>query len=59
MEYNRTKGIPSRVICFALIFTRVMSIIRYIGVDFQFGLLHLVRYNGVSLYRGLVPYTLL
>ena len=48
-----------------------MTFIRYIGVDFKFGLLDCVRYNGdfvitgISLYRGslyrgsAVPYILL
>ena len=40
------KGFSSLLVCFAFIFfCRVMTSIRYIGVDFTFGLLECVRYN--------------
>ena len=39
------KGFSSLLICFAFIFCRVITIIRYIGVDITFGLLDCVRYN--------------
>ena len=38
-------SVSSLLVCFAFIFCRVMPIIRYIGVDFTFGLLDCVRYN--------------
>ena len=40
-------------------FSRVMTFICYIGVDFKFGLLDCVRITGIALYRGSVPYILL
>ena len=41
----KVKGFSSLLVCFAFIFCRVMTFIRYIGVDFTFGLLDCVRYN--------------
>ena len=41
----KDKGFSSLLVCFAFIFYRVMTSIRYIGVDFTFGLLDCVRYN--------------
>ena len=41
----KAKGLSSLLVCFAFIFCRVMAFIRYIGVDFTFGLLDCVRYN--------------
>ena len=41
----KVKGFSSLLVYFAFIFCRVMTIIRYIGVDFTFGLLDCVRYN--------------
>ena len=41
----KVKGFSSVLVCFAFIFCRVMIFIRYIGVDFKFGLLDCVRYN--------------
>ena len=41
----KVKGFASPLVCFAFIFCRVMTSIRYIGVDFTFGLLDCVRYN--------------
>ena len=69
-SYYKVKGISSLLVCFAFIFCRVMTFIRYVGVDFTFGLLDCVRYNEDlvitrtslyrgSLYRGSVPYILL
>ena len=43
MEYNRIKGFPSLLICFAFNFRRVIIFICYIGVDFKFGLLECVH----------------
>ena len=40
------KSLSSLFVCSAFIFCRVLSFIRYIGVDFTFGLLDCVRYNG-------------
>ena len=39
------KGFSSLLVCFAFMFCRVMTFIRYIGVDFTFGLLDSVHYN--------------
>ena len=41
----KVKRFSSLLVCFAFIFCLVMTIIRYIGVDFTFGLLDCVRYN--------------
>ena len=41
----KVKGFPSLLVCFAFIFCRVMTFVRYIGVDFSFELLDCVRYN--------------
>ena len=41
--YN-IKGFSSLLVCLAFIFCRVMTFIRYIGLDFTFGLLDCVRY---------------
>ena len=41
----KVKGFPSLLVCFASIFCSVMTFIRYIGVDFTFGLLDCVRYD--------------
>ena len=41
----KVKGFSSLLVCFAFIFCRVMTFIRYIGVDFTFGFLDCVRYN--------------
>ena len=41
----KVKRFSSLLVCFAFIFCRVMTFIRYIGVDFTFGLLDYVRYN--------------
>ena len=42
----KVKGFSSLLVCFAFIFCRVMTFIRYIGLDFTFGLLDCVRqYN--------------
>ena len=38
------KGLSSLFVCFAFIFCRVMTFIRYIGVDFTFGVRDCVRY---------------
>ena len=38
------KGYLSLLFCFAFIFCRVMTFIRYIGVDFTFGVLDCVLY---------------
>ena len=67
LSYYKVKGFLSLLVCFAFIF--VMTFIRYIGVDFTFGVLDCVRYIEVlfrafyyncgqaekycSLYRGL------
>ena len=39
----KVKGFSSLFVCFAFIFCRVMTFIRYIEVDFTFGLLDCVR----------------
>ena len=41
----KIKGLSSLFVCFAFIFCRVITFIRYIGVDVTFGLLGCVRYN--------------
>ena len=45
LSYYKVKGFSSLLVCFAFIFCRVMTFIRYIGVDFTFGVLDCVRYN--------------
>ena len=56
----KIKGFSSLLVCFAFIFCRVMTVIRYIGVDFTFGLLDCVPdITRILLYRGSVPYILL
>ena len=48
LSYYKVKGFSLLLVCFAFIFQifcRVMTFIRYIGVDFTFGLLDCVRYN--------------
>ena len=42
----KVKGFSSLLVCFAFIFCHVMTFIRYIRVDFTFGLPDCVRYNG-------------
>ena len=44
-SFYKVKGFSSLLVGFAFTFFRVMSFIRYIGVDFTFGLLDCVRYN--------------
>ena len=44
-SYYKVKGFSSLLDCFAFTFCRLMTFIRYIGVDFTFGLLDCVRYN--------------
>ena len=39
------KRFSSLLVCFAFIFCLVITSIRYIGVDFKFGLLDCVRYD--------------
>ena len=41
----RIKGFSSLLVCFTFIFCHVLTFIRYIGVDFTFGLLDCIRYN--------------
>ena len=41
----KVKGFSLLLVCFPFILCRVMTFIRYIGVDFTFGLLDCVRYN--------------
>ena len=43
--FYKVIGFSSLFVCFAFIFCREMTFIRYIGVDFTFGLLDCVRYN--------------
>ena len=43
-SYYKVKEFSSLLVCFAFIFCRGMTIIRYIGVDFTFGVLDCVRY---------------
>ena len=47
LSYYKVKGLSSLLVCtcFAFIFCRVMRFVRYIGVDFTFGVLDCVRYN--------------
>ena len=44
LAYYNVKGFPSLLLCFAFIFNRVMTFIRYIRVDFTFEPLDCVRY---------------
>ena len=44
LSYYKVKGFSALFVCFAFIFCRVMTFIRYIGVDFTFGVLDCVRY---------------
>ena len=39
------KGLSSLLVCFAFIICSVMTFIRYIRLDFTFGLRYCVRYN--------------
>ena len=41
----KVKDFSSLLVCFAFIFCCVMTFIRYIRVDFTFGLVDCVRYN--------------
>ena len=50
----KVRGIASLLVCSAFIFCRVMTSIRYIGVDFTFGLLDCVRYNKDFVISGFV-----
>ena len=64
LSYFKVKGFSLLLVCFAFIFCHVMTFIRYIRVDFMFGLLDCVRYNKdfviyIYIYRGSVPYILL
>ena len=43
LSHYKVKGFPSLLVCFAVIFCRVMTFIRYIGVDFAFGVLDCVH----------------
>ena len=38
LSYCKVKGFSSLFVCFAVMFCRVMTFTRYIGVDFTFGL---------------------
>ena len=44
LSYYKVKGFSSLLVCFALIFCHVTTLIRYIGVDFTSGVLDCVRY---------------
>ena len=44
LSYYKVKGFSSLLVCFTVISCRVMTFIRYIGVDFTFGVLDCVRY---------------
>ena len=44
LSFYKVRGFSSLLVCFAFIFCRVMTFIRYIGVDFTFGVLDCVRY---------------
>ena len=45
LSYYKVKGFSSLLVCFAFIFCHMMTlIIRYIGIDFLFGVLHCVHY---------------
>ena len=46
------KGFSSLLTCFAFIFCRVMTIIRYIGVDLSLGFSIVFVITRISLYRG-------
>ena len=58
LSYYKFEGFSSLLVCFAVTFCHEMTIIRYIGVDFKFGVLDCVRYIEdfvilrISLYRG-------
>ena len=63
LSYYKVKGFSPLLVCFAVIFCRVMIFIRYIGVDFTSVVLDCVRYiedfaisrfviSRISLYRG-------
>ena len=45
LSYYKVKAFSSLLICFAFIICSVITFVRYIGVDFTFGLLDCVRYN--------------
>ena len=45
LSYYKVKGFSSLLICFAFIICSVMTFIRYVGIDFMFGLLDCVCYN--------------
>ena len=45
LSYYNVKGFSSMLVCLTFTFRRVMTFIRYIRVDFTFGLLDCVRYN--------------
>ena len=59
LSYYKVKGFSSLLVCFAFIFCRVMTFVRYIGVDFTFGPLDCVRYNEDFVISRSVPYILL
>ena len=40
----KVKGFSSLLVCFAFIFCRLVTFIRYIGVDFTYGVLDFVHY---------------
>ena len=44
LSYYKVKGFSSLLVCFAFILCGVMTFIRYVGVDFTFGVLHCVLY---------------
>ena len=45
VSYYKDRGFSSLFVCFAFIFCRGMTFIRYIWVDFTFGVLDCVRYT--------------
>ena len=44
LPYYKVIGFSSLLVCFTFIFCRVITFIRYIGVDFTFGVLDCVCY---------------
>ena len=45
LPYYKVKGFSSLLVCFAFVLCRVMTFIRYIGVDFMFRILDCVCCN--------------
>ena len=44
LSYYKVKGFSSMLVCLAFMVCHVMTFVRYIGVDFTFGVLDCIRY---------------